>query len=171
MKKYIWISVLTLSFVAFSCSKEGLKKSDLEEKDLVTYGIPVKVNVPKGATIEKDTLALEQNAVKISYNQFQVKVEMLREYADPTFNADSVGKKRLDKEKHRGSFGDLAQNDGKGFVFETEDKTRGNCYHFFHNITQDSFQIEITDYLSLANCFTETEATFMYEAMKSSIYH
>ena len=166
MKKLFMMSCIIMVGL-LGCSESGWKKEDLAPLDLVKYGIPITLQAPKGATVEVNcpkSKAIDNMCLAIKTNKFHVRVDMLgKEYL-----LDSAKTKGLERIQAKGNFGDLVLNEENGFVYQTKGDAKGKSYHFFYVIVRDSLQIELTDYEAVANKFTESEAKFMYEAVKAS---
>lgn len=166
MKKLLIMSCVVM-FGMWGCSNSGWKKEDLAPVDLIKYGIPLTLQAPKGAAIESNcpkSKAIDNMCVAIKADKFQLRVDMLgKEYL-----LDSAKTKGLERIQAKGNFGEVLVNEANGFVYQTKDEAKGKSYHFFYVMLRDSLQIEVTDYEAVANKFTEAEAKFMYEAVKSS---
>lgn len=167
------IIVLFSTLLLISCQKKTLSLKDLKTLDLTEKGVPVSIKTPVNPKIIVDTSRVKlimATSLEIAADNYHIRAEVVsNEMANPSMNADTVKRARLNQEQvniTKGKFESVVVDEPQGFVYKTNAPMKGDTYHFFYVLFKDGKQIEFSDFTGASESFSEDEAKLMYESVK-----
>jgi len=157
MKHILIFTVLTF----FACKSETASTSNMEDLDLMKYGLPIKIKAPSGSKVVSEDLGFVQDVTVKGEDNFYVQI--LGGSATTTNLADIKASQMKDVEKMP-YFSKIVEQDDNGFIFEKEISEDHLNYDFrYIKVQGDKEYIFQT---GLIGKFSVDDVKTMYSAVK-----
>lgn len=158
MKKLLSLIIL-LAFIVFSCSSE--KKEKVQDLDLMSYGVPLKIKAPEGTKVKSKDMGIYQDiTLKKDENYF---VQIISTSAT-TNDIAKIKKERLEEVKKNPYFSSVILDESNGFVFEK--KINDTTFNYDFRLIRLQGDNEYSFQTGLFGLFTKEQAMTMYESVK-----
>lgn len=158
MKKLLSLIIL-LAFIVFSCSSD--KKEKVQDLDLMSYGVPLKIKAPEGTKVKSKDMGIYQDiTLKKDENYF---VQIISTSAT-TNDIAKIKKERLEEVKKNPYFSSVILDESNGFVFEK--KINDTTFNYDFRLIRLQGDNEYSFQTGLFGLFTKEQAMTMYESVK-----
>lgn len=150
--------ILCIAVSFFSC--KGSPLSNYEEMDLLSYGMPISIKAPVGATATKQDYGVILDVV-VKGDRYEVQI-----YSSNTRTLDinNIKQQKLSEVKLDRYFSKIIEEEDNGFIFEKD--IDGNIRFDFRYIKVIGDK-EFTFQKGLTGNFSESEIRSMYEAVST----
>jgi len=152
---------LSFCFLLFACKSDSSSASNLQDFDLMKYGLPIKIKSPENPVVTSEDLGFVQDVtVKGDNNYF---VQILGGTATTT-DVSAIKATQLKDMKDTPYFSSVIEEDENGFIFEKKYSPERVNYDFrYVKVQGDKEYIFQT---GLIGSFTLEEVKAMYESVK-----
>lgn len=150
--------ILVFALLIFTSCKNG----KLEEKNLLEFGFPLTIDLPKGASIEEEEILLYKSLVIKKDPNFHMVIYQ----SDATESLQEVITDQKQLATENPYFSEFVVDEEGGFIYKTIIDSTYTNYNFRH--AKIFGQKEYLFQAGLVNQYTEKEVKDMYKIAKDS---
>ncbi len=158
--KYTFLLLTLITLFLTSC---GEPTADLDQLDLMSYGMPLTIDAPAGAEVTKRGIAFRQELEIVGEDNFRLVVAM-----DDAVQSDAqkLKEQKLSEAKQNRFFFRLVEDDPQGFIFENRIDSVNSTYGF--NYVKIQGDKEFVFQQSRTGIYSLEEVQAMYGAVRET---
>ena len=161
MRTVIYLISLSIGLLIGGCKGDGNTQAGLQELDLMSHGMPIRIKVPAGAKVESSDMGIMKDVTIKADNNFSLQISS---GVATTMDPSTIKTQQKSYVEDAAFFDEILEEEENGFIYRkkiSEDRIN----HDFRYVKIQG-DVEYIFQTGLLGHFSLEEVKLMYEAVK-----